>query len=363
MKSRNYGIDFLRIISMYMIVILHVLGQGGVLWNLEKLSLKYSIAWLLEIFCYCSVTCYALITGYVMSNGKFRYKKIINLWLGVIFWSIILTLIMNALHPGMIGKKNILKSMFPIIFNKYWYFSAYFGLFFFIPFINKFINFLDKASFKRLILTIVILFSIIGLVAEPFGTSNGYSFIWLLSAYLIGSYIKKNDCFKNVGGLKILFGIIFSILFAFIFKLINLKYPAISTDLFSSDLFIKYNSLFILAASTGLLVLFSRLKVTNKYFKRLIKKLAPATFGVYIIHVQTWIWELFVKDRFKCLINYNPIIMILLVLFFAFILYMLCSYLEMIRRYMFKKLKINNLVDIIYNLIKKIVKKIELIQI
>lgn len=27
--KRNYGIDMLRILSMYMVVVLHVLGQGG----------------------------------------------------------------------------------------------------------------------------------------------------------------------------------------------------------------------------------------------------------------------------------------------------------------------------------------------
>lgn len=28
-KKRNYGIDLLRMISMFMVVVLHVLGQGG----------------------------------------------------------------------------------------------------------------------------------------------------------------------------------------------------------------------------------------------------------------------------------------------------------------------------------------------
>jgi surface polysaccharide O-acyltransferase-like enzyme len=31
MKTRNYGIDFLRMISMIMIVMLHTLGHGGIL--------------------------------------------------------------------------------------------------------------------------------------------------------------------------------------------------------------------------------------------------------------------------------------------------------------------------------------------
>ena len=42
--KRNYGIDLLRIVSMVMIVILHILGQGGVLDAADNLSPQY-IAW------------------------------------------------------------------------------------------------------------------------------------------------------------------------------------------------------------------------------------------------------------------------------------------------------------------------------
>ena len=31
---RNYGIDLLRIVAMFMVLLLHVLGQGGILKNL-----------------------------------------------------------------------------------------------------------------------------------------------------------------------------------------------------------------------------------------------------------------------------------------------------------------------------------------
>ncbi|SFU65807.1 hypothetical protein SAMN04487886_10913 [Clostridium sp. DSM 8431] len=32
-KSRDYGIDLLKILSMFIIVLLHVLGRGGILNN------------------------------------------------------------------------------------------------------------------------------------------------------------------------------------------------------------------------------------------------------------------------------------------------------------------------------------------
>lgn len=49
MKTRNYGIDFLRMISMIMIVMLHTLGHGGILRSVSFLSVHYQIAWLLEV--------------------------------------------------------------------------------------------------------------------------------------------------------------------------------------------------------------------------------------------------------------------------------------------------------------------------
>ena len=45
---RNYGIDLLRIAAMFMVLLLHVLGQGGILNNLVSTPLNFclNIEWL-----------------------------------------------------------------------------------------------------------------------------------------------------------------------------------------------------------------------------------------------------------------------------------------------------------------------------
>ena len=48
-QTRNYGIDALRILSMLMIVILHVLKHGGVLDSTETFSVEYRTAWFIQI--------------------------------------------------------------------------------------------------------------------------------------------------------------------------------------------------------------------------------------------------------------------------------------------------------------------------
>ena len=98
-SSRNYGIDLLRIVSMLMVVILHVLGQGGVLKTSAPLSVGYEIAWFLEIMCYCAVNCYALISGYVGVGSKFKYSNIVNIWLQVIWYSVGIAFVAALVSP------------------------------------------------------------------------------------------------------------------------------------------------------------------------------------------------------------------------------------------------------------------------
>ena len=40
----NYGIEWLRILSMYMVAVLHTLGQGGILGSFKQGDLSFSIA-------------------------------------------------------------------------------------------------------------------------------------------------------------------------------------------------------------------------------------------------------------------------------------------------------------------------------
>ncbi|EOS72255.1 hypothetical protein C819_04357, partial [Lachnospiraceae bacterium 10-1] len=51
--ERNYGIDLLRIIAMLLVVVLHVLGQGGVL-EASK-GVRAAVAWFFEVAAYCAV--------------------------------------------------------------------------------------------------------------------------------------------------------------------------------------------------------------------------------------------------------------------------------------------------------------------
>ena len=72
---------------MALIVLRHILGFGGILENVSLFSLNYGIAWLLDTAAECAVNCYALITGYIYTNAKFKYSNIVSIWLQVLFYT------------------------------------------------------------------------------------------------------------------------------------------------------------------------------------------------------------------------------------------------------------------------------------
>ena len=74
MKTRNYGIDFLRMISMIMIVMLHTLGHGGIYVLFLFYSVHYQIAWLLEVIAFGAVNTYAMISGFVSVDSHLRFQ-------------------------------------------------------------------------------------------------------------------------------------------------------------------------------------------------------------------------------------------------------------------------------------------------
>ena len=210
-KNRNYGIDLLRIITMFMIVNLHILYHGGILSS-EKLyfgSTKFNIVWIIEIVSYVAVNCYALISGFVGVNSKNKYSNIILLWLRVAFYSILIYLIACKCGVVEYDYNTFITYCFPVLNTKYWYFTAYFCLFFFMPILNVGLQNLKYEQLRNAIIMIIIVVSILPFiyVGDVFHCKNGYSFVWLMVLYLIGGFIGKYNL--NIKFSKILMLLLF----------------------------------------------------------------------------------------------------------------------------------------------------------
>ena len=344
MIKRIVGIDLLKIISMLMIITLHILGKGGLLGVSENFTIKGELIWLIEIFCYCSVNCYALASGYTSVNSNHhKLEKIILLWIQVEFYSVLGELVYILVNTNYsFSFTNIIKSFFPVITSKYWYFTSYFGMYFILPLLNGIIKKFERETLKKIYIYCLFIFCFLSSLKniESIGINSGYSLLWLSFLYLIGAYLKEYQIFDSSKRLKLLLGYVFCSLMVWISKLIigimsNIVVGKVELD----TLFVDYNNILILFASICLLGYFVKIQINTKYFKA-INILSSSTFGIYILHLTPVVYE-FLSGRFEVFIYNNVFIMVFFIILSSLMLFSLCLSIDLIRNELFKVLKVN----------------------
>lgn len=358
--NRNYGIDFLRILSMLFVLLLHILKHGGILANLEKFSLGYNIAWFVEICAYCAVNCYALISGFFGYSSKQKYSNIINLYFQTAFYAVLATGIFYIMTPDEIGKKAFIKAVFPFGFNVYWYFTAYFCMFFFIPFMNKILEVCDFKQFTGLVSASIVFFSIIPLIfkSDVYFTNNGYTVLWISVMYIIGGYIRKYELHKKISNIKCILIYFCAVLVTFGQKVVTeyVKF-IVNGETVNEGLFIKYTSPTMVICAVSLLCLFAKVDFKDG-MKKLTAIFSPFAFSVYLIHTAPFVWSKVMKNRFVLFADFNPIVMILVVFATALGIFALCSLIDFVRVQLFKLLRIKELSVKIEGTVAKFIEKI-----
>ena len=290
-KIRNAWIDLGRIISMYCIIIHHILYHGK---GMQKFSQYKEIANLIPVL-FCHINCYLFISGYVGYKST-KYSNLLYLYLCVIFYKIGIVLYFTKFKPHIYQRKIGRVDFFPFFYNEYWYFSKYFGMYLFLPVINTGLEHISKLKLKAGIIIMIGIFIVLKDYMIPqydtFLFSNGYSIIWFLVFYSTGAYFGKFKEDKTV-----LKKIIYSILYIFIFYnsaylCIHLpSYPINNNKNMKGKIIIFLKSIFVVRISSFTMILQAislMLFLTNinynKYIAKVITFIGPLTFGIYLIH-------------------------------------------------------------------------------
>ena len=198
--ARNSGIDAFRVVAMLFIVVWHILLHGGIFQSVEPMSTNAYLASFLSLIVIPGVNCYALISGYVGVNARFRYRHIFKLYLWVMFYSVFVSIAVIFLFADHVSWGMVRNAFLPVTTTQYWYFTAYFVMYFFIPGFNFLLHNMSKKDLQRLIIAIVVLFSIVPTIANKdiFATYNGMNALWLGALYMIGGYIRLYGLNENI---------------------------------------------------------------------------------------------------------------------------------------------------------------------
>lgn len=293
-NSRQSGIELLKIIAIFLIVISHViytlrssnpyidyqdyvldlsLASRSVQMIILQLMRSFGI-WGNNIFFICSA-------WFLLDSQKFSKKKWMFLFAEIWIVSISITIVFLLTRKGIVAIRPLLESIFPVTVNTYWYLTCYLFFLPLYPFLNHIIYTLEKKTLFRIALALFFVYFVLGFIGD--GLFFASRLILWVTIYFIIAFIKlyMKDLSNKISlNLLILFGFfLFWFLFHIVLNIIGLHIELISDKMMW---FSTVQDPFLFVMAIALFNIFRNLVFYNK----IINFISSLSMLVYIIHEQ-----------------------------------------------------------------------------
>lgn len=307
-KERMANLELMRMVSMLLVVVLHFIGKSNQhpVLTRDSMALWEYGAWALESLSIVAVNVYMLLSGYLLAESTFKPKRLLELWLQILFYSAGVGLVAAAF--GYVPQEGIsiyylAQLCLPVVTNHYWFMTAYIGMYLFLPILATGVKQLSKKQFQILLCILFSVFCGIKSVVPLKLTTDmqGYDCIWYLCMALLAVYIrlygmpffqKKRNCI-----------LVYLAASAGIFAgSLLLRYVYLSTGRLGDMVMVcyQYNHILVVLASLGFFHLFLHIRIKPGRISRIICTLAPYTLGVYLWHENIAIryeWPLWIQQK------------------------------------------------------------------
>ena len=337
--KREPNFEVMRTVAMFFIVVYHCLIRGIdeehvfvidnpiSIFNLLFSSLMLALSSI-------SVNLYVMVSGYFLVDLDFKMSRIVRLWVLVCFYSCIITVIMMATGIAPFNIVSLCKSLFPLSTDSYWFVTQFFGLLILSPFLAILVRQLSYKQYLGLLgglafmcLTIIPYFPL----GWRFHVTHGNS-VWSFAyLFLIAGFIKHHV--NKIKKWKLLLAGILTTTCSVAFEL----YSGYNNGTVSLC-WLDYNSWpFILSILVFLYV--RQVKISDSGLWHILVRLAPYSFGVYLIHdhllVRGWLWK-YVSITSECGKWFFPFVVIGV----CIIIFLSCAFIEALRKRIFTMLRI-----------------------
>lgn len=344
LKQSNF--ELLRIISMLFIIIYHCIYHGHVIENCTNDGIKL-IFTIIELVTIVHVNSFVLITGYFQSKSKFKQAKIWSLINSSLFYRILIIIILTCLGCISLSKVDILRETFILNINQYWFVRIYIFLYCLSPFLNKLISNLDKRYYQKLLLVLFVLFSILPYITGNKAFDNsGYTLYNFIYLYLIGAYLRRypisksyifNNCSKNL--YRVVLASVFCFCVVVNYLIFNTSTSLLNTNSIINEIANNFISMTIMYSNPIVIIqaiAFFLLFETFDFKSKIINNISKLTLGIYMIHDNSYLRTIIygVTDISNNVISsYRFIFYVIIV---AFLLFIICGFIEFIRQKVFK---------------------------
>lgn len=366
-RKRQANFELLRITAMFLVVCLHYLSHTDALTMPGVTASGTQILGdLLEALCIVAVNVYVLITGWFQplkesdrgtenrhsgtetndDSGMglfpqiFRLSKLIKLLAEILFYTLLIPLGMTiiGIHPQ---AQNIWDRWFwflPVSMEAYWFITAYVILYILSPFLNAGLRSLPQKKMRELLLVLLFFCCVLPSLSPVKLTTDsaGYDALWFAVLYLLAGYLHRYGCpwLEKASHAALLY--LGSSLLLWLLTLALHRVSMGGRLMYYADVTYHYNFVLTLTSSLGLFYWFRGVRIREGRAADLIRRIAPSTLGVYLIHE-----NIDVRDRWLEILTrfLGPVpqgaLLILHMLACTAVLYICCLLLDGVRRAVF----------------------------
>ncbi|MBQ9605184.1 MAG: acyltransferase family protein [Firmicutes bacterium] len=350
-QRRYSGIDLLKVLSVFAVIIIHILNQCGTLENLPEKSVSYFTGYFIYAIVLCMVNCFAMSSGFLLCKKKVKYSRASYVWVETVFYGLVITAAFFFLNLQNVSAADVAKTFFPIINNSYWYVTAYIGVVLISPFINKLMLSLDRRQTRWLMAVLFLMFSVLSgiLRSSVYSVSQGYSFFWIAFMYMTGAAVRLHKPFENKN--KFVFAILFAVGILLTFALpmaITRIIPSLN-EVINTDL-LMYSSPTMAASSFFAVLFFTKVNIKNAFGIKSLKILSKHSLGVYLIHATPALFYQVFPPAFSSITNGNVFMFVLKLFGGAAAVFLVCTAIDIIRYHLFKLCRIDKFANFAYKI-------------
>lgn len=336
---RDSNMELLRILCMFGIVLNHFAIYPSWDFGDTVISLNKLLIQILLIFGKLGVNCFILISGYYMiRKTSRRVSSVLKFWLQILFYSLLIPVVFSVFHLHRSGTLEWVLAFLPLISEKWIFATYYFVLILFSPYLNTFLNSLNRKQYKTFLLFMMILWCVIPTLTNRYmgsGDSSGEGLIWFFVMYSIGGYIRRfeNDVNENdVKSVKKNIYIYIFLIGAFLFyvgtvvslDLLSARFPAVRGH---EVYFRGAQRIPQVVLSVSVFMLFTKINLGKN---KAVNQVASATFGVYLIHTHPYIRAYILEHYFDPSLASSPVL-VLYALLISVVTYVTCTMIDMLR--------------------------------
>lgn len=290
--KRNSSIELLRIISMIGVVILHYnnASMGGALGMVLDGSSNQYYLYLIESLFVCAVNVFVMISAYFLAcNQNRKLIKILELFVQVIVFNLVFYVFGVLRGHKVFTVSSLISSLLPANY----FLILYSVLYIISPYLNLIIKQLNKEQFKRLLIILMLIFSVWTIVIDiaenitgntylglstigMYGSQYGYTIINFVLVYFVGAYLRVNKITlsKKKAGMWIIRCLAFLYAFSMMEHVLHLQYTATW----------YYNNPIIILMSAYILLFFMDIHFESKIINELLKGLQEIDGNTYYFY-------------------------------------------------------------------------------